>query len=97
MQLYFSSSDSLDRAEVDRYRLQADTDSLYDFMLVSAVNIVCIPLPNIGSNLNQMTVEAIADLLEENSMAAALDMKTMAMAISVVEVLGGASSKLYKN
>ena len=43
MQLYFSSSDSLDRAEVDRYRLQADTDSLYDFMLVSAVNIVCIP------------------------------------------------------
>ena len=41
-----------------------------------------------------MTVEAIADLLEENSMAAALDMKTMAMAISVVEVLGGASSKL---
>ena len=47
MQLYFSSSDSLDRTEVDRNCLQADTDSLYDFMLVSAENIVCIPLPNI--------------------------------------------------
>lgn len=44
-----------------------------------------------------MTVEAIADLLEENSMAAALDMEIMAMAVSVVEVLVVNSKKIRGN
>lgn len=34
-----------------------------------------------------MTVEAIADLLEENSMAAALDLEITEIAVTVVEVL----------
>lgn len=42
-----------------------------------------------------MTVEAIADLLEENSMAVTLDMEIMAMAVSVVEVLVVNSKKKY--
>lgn len=44
-----------------------------------------------------MTVEAIADLLEENSMAVTLDMEIMAMAVSVVEVLVVNSKKKYEN
>ena len=44
-----------------------------------------------------MTVEAIADLLEENSMAVTLDMEIIAMAVSVVEVLVVNSKKKYEN